>query len=228
MLRMVSSRYFGAVSSGDDDEARSIAEEVVRQAHDHRDGEGNRGRFLDTSEKDGAVMYVEVPHDVAIGAVCSFLDEAAGIRTPIIAEKAATTTINQRRKTSSSGKKNPKKERPSSKKTAKLLHGVPIPTHLMPSNIASLRRGAAEDMRKKKAKKVTCRSGRTVHGGAKGFSSTLCDSQIAQMQEMFRSMAKEGGVGSNAEAKNPDSTSTATDVSFRGIPNLKQSQARAA
>ena len=83
-------------------------------------------------------------------------------------------------------------------------------------------------MRKKKAKKVTCRSGRTIHGGAKGFLSTLCGFQIAQMQEMFRSMAKEGGVGSNAEAKNPDSTSTATDVSFRGIPNLKQSQARAA
>ena len=233
MLRMVSSRYFGAVSSGDDDEARSIAEEVVRQAHDHRDGEGNRGRFLDDNEqeKDGAVMYVEVPHDVAIGAVCSFLDEAAGIRTPIIAKKAAPTTSDQRRKTSSSGKKNPKKERPSSKKTmtsAKLLHGVPIPTHLMPSNIASLRREAAEDMRKKKAKKVTCRSGRTVHGGAKGFSSTLCDSQIAQMQEMFRSMAKEGGVGNNAVAKILDRTSTATDVSFRGIPNLKQSQARAA
>ena len=239
MLRMVSSRYFEAVSSGNDDGARSIAEEVVRQAHDHRDGEGNRGRFLDTSydnnddeqEKDGAAMYVEAPHDVAIGAVCSFLDEAAGIRTPIMAKKAAPTTSDRRRKTSSSGKKNPKKERPSSKKTmtsAKLLHGVPIPTHLMPSNIASLRRGAAEDMRKKKAKKVTCRSGRTVHGGAKGFSSTLCDSQIAQMQEVFRSMAKEGGVGSNAEAKNPDSTSTATDFSFRGIPNLKQSQARAA
>lgn len=241
MLQMVSSRYFEAVSSGNDDGARSIAKELVRQAHDHRDGEGNRGRFLDIAsydendneqEKDGAVMYVEVPHDVAIGAVCSFLDEAAGIRTPIIpATKAAPTASDQRRKRSSSGKNNTKKERPPSKKmmsSAKLLHGVPIPAHLMPSNIASLRRGAAEDMRKKKAKKVTCRSGRTIHGGAKGFSSTLCGFQIAQMQEMFRSMAKEGGVGSNAEAKNPDSTSTATDVSFRGIPNLKQSQARAA
>jgi hypothetical protein len=90
-------------------------------------------------------------------------------------------------------------------------------------------------MRKKKAKKVTCRSGRTVHGGAKGFSSTLCGSQIAKMQDVFRSMAKEGvGVsGSSAEAKNPDSPSTDTNASFRGIPSLgrnrlKQSQARAA
>ena len=231
-----------AVSSGHDDEARSIAEEVVRQANDHRDTEGNRGRFLDTAsyddndneqEKDGAaVMYVEVPHDVAIGAVCSFLDEAAGIRTPIIATKSAP-------KKSSSGKKKntTKKERSSPNKMSsvpKLLQGVPIPTHLMPSNIASLRRDAAEDMRKKKAKKVTCRSGRTVHGGAKGFSSTLCNSQIAQMQEMFRSMAKECvGVGADAEAKNPDIPSTDTDASFRGIPSLgrnrlKQSQARAA
>ena len=259
MVRMVSSRYFEAVSSGDDEEASSIAEEVVRRVNSHRGREGIRGRFLDATydendEEDDTAMYVEVPHDVAIGAVHTFLDEAAGIRTSANLPTTRIGKTSSQAKRSSSGCKNKRKRSGSKKKapSAKLLHGVPIPTHLMPSNIASLRRDAAEDMRKKKAKKVISTSGRTAHGGAKGFSSTLCDSQITKMQDMFRSMADGDANGAVPELPSPkipssllNVTSTAAkrdpdsgempvaDASFRGIPglsrnHLKQPQARAA
>ena len=257
MVRMVSSRYFEAVSSGDGKEASSIAEEVVHRVNSHRGREDIRGRFLDTTydeydNEDGTAMYVEVPHDVAINAVHSFLDEAAGIRTSaVLPATTVSKTSGRKRKNSSSRKK---KRRSSTKKAppAKLLQGVPIPTHLMPSNIASLRRDAAEDMRKKKAKKVISTSGRTAHGGAKGFSSTLCDSQITKMQDIFRSMAEGDASGAvpvlsspkipssllnvtlAAAKRDPDSGEMpAADASFRGIPglsrnHLKQQQARAA
>ena len=258
-LRMVSSRYFDAVSSGDDKEAHSIAEEVVRRVNDYRGREGIRGRFLDTTydeddNEDDTAMYVEVPHDVAVSAVHSFLDEAAGIRTSADVPTTGTNVNEGTNSRKSPGGKN-KRKRTSKKKapSAKLLQGAPIPTHLMPSNIASLRRDAAEDMRKKKAKKVISTSGRTAHGGAKGFSSTLCDSQITKMQDLFRSMARDNAgvdgsdlptpkipssllnIPSSAAQKNPDApgSETAADASFRGIPglssnHLKQSQARAA
>ena len=256
MVRMVSSRYFEAASSGDDKEVNSIAEEVVHRVNSHRGREGIRGRFLDTTydEDDNEVdtaLYVEVPHNVAISAVHSFLDEAAGIRT---STNVSTTKVNKSTRRNSSSIKN-KRKRSSKKKapSAKLLHGAPIPTHLMPSNIASLRQDAAEDMRNKKAKKAISTSGRTVHGGVKGFSSTLCDSQITIMQDLFRSMAEGNAnagasdlrspripssllnfTSSAAQKKNPDAGSATTaDASFNGIPgltrnHLKQSQARAA
>jgi hypothetical protein len=246
MARMVSSRYFEAVSSSDNENARSIVEEVVRQVKTHRGKEGIRGRFLDTTydgddSEDHDNLYVEVPHKIAINAVHSFLDEVAGIRT------SATATLKSQRRSSSS-RKNEGKCSSKKSSSAKLLRGVPIPAYLMPSNIASLRRNAAEDMRKKKAKKVTTTCGRNVHhGGAKGFSSTLCDSQIVKVQDRFRSMAEDsaGGVdvanlpplkiqSSFPSAQSPNSGGgAAADSSLRGIPDLnrghlKQSQARAA
>ena len=256
MVRMVSSRYFEAASSGDDKEAHSIAEEIVRRVNGYRGREGIRGRFLDTTydeddNEDSTAMYVEVPHEVAISAVHSFLDEAAGIRTSAVLPTTRVGKTSGRKRNDSNGQN--KRRRTSKKKapSAKLLHGVPIPTHLMPSNIASLRRDAAEDMRKKKAKKVISTSGRTAHGGAKGFSSTLCDSQITKMQDMFRSMAESNANGAvpelpspkipssllnmtSAAKRGPDSGEMpAADASFRGIPglshnHLKQPQARAA
>jgi len=246
MARMVSSRYFEAVSSSDNENARSIVEEVVRQVKTHQGKEGIRGRFLDTTyDEDGSEdhddLYIEVPHKVAINAVHSFLDEVAGIRT------SATAPLKSQRRSSSS-RTNDRKCSSKKSSSAKLLRGVPIPVHLMPSNIASLRKNAAEDMRKKKAKKVTTNCGRKVHhGGAKGFSSTLCDSQIVKVQDRFRSMAEDsaGGVdvanlpplkiqSSFPSAQSPNSGGgAAADSSLRGIPDLnrghlKQSQARAA
>ena len=250
MARMVSSRYFEAVSSSDNENARSIVEELVRQVKTHQGKEGIRGRFLDTNydENDDEddtdlYVYVEVPNKVAINAVHSFLNEVAGIRT------SATASLKSQRRSSSSTS-NDRKCSSKKSSSAKLLRGVPIPAHLMPSNIASLRRNAAEDMRKKKAKKVTTTCGRNVHhGGAKGFSSTLCDSQIVKVQDRFRSMAEdsaEGGGVSNLlplkiqssshipSAQSPNSGGgAAADSSLLGIPDLsrdhlKQSQARAA